>query len=136
MPDPTLRRGDEAQPDGARKGPMSRFTSPLFKLLRFATIVLAFVLPPFVVGFATLYVRTRSTAALDPVASADVQPVRAPAADGRRLAIIVAGNRGTEITDSLPLVELLEESGAFEVRRVTVLAPSMSRPSFRPSFAS
>ena len=109
---------------------MSRSTSPLFALLRFATIVLAFVLPPFVAGFATLYARTRTTAALDPIASAEAQPVRAPAFDGRRLAIIVAGNRGTEITDSLPLVELLEESGAFEVR---IVAPERIVSPFRSS---
>jgi transcriptional regulator GlxA family with amidase domain len=110
---------------------MSRSTSPVFaKLLRFATIVLAFALPPFVAGFATLYARTRSTAALQPVATADLQPVRPPAADGRRLAVIVAGNRGTEITDSLPLVELLEESGAFEVR---IVAPERIVSPFRSS---
>ena len=110
---------------------MSRSSSPLFaKLLRFATIALAFVLPPFVAGFVTLYARTRSAAALDPVATADNQPARPPVADGRRLAVIVAGNRGTEITDSLPLVELLEESGAFEVR---IVAPERIVSPFRSS---
>lgn len=102
---------------------------PLFlRILRVATLIFAFVAPPALAGIATLYARTRGAGALDPVATAEVvMPPRPPAA-GRRLAVIVAGNRGTEITDSLPLVELLAESGAFEVR---IVAPQRIVSPFR-----
>jgi transcriptional regulator GlxA family with amidase domain len=111
---------------------MSRSSSAsLFvRVLRVATLVIAFVAPPALAGFLTLYSRTRSADALEPVASGDASlPPRLPAG-GRKLAVIVAGNRGTEITDSLPLVELLEESGAFEVR---IVAPLRVVSPFRSS---
>lgn len=112
---------------------MFRFaSSPLStSALRVVMLVLAFVGPPLVAGFVTLYARTRGGAALDPVATGATLPPRAPAAaSSRRLAVIVAGNRGTEITDSLPLVELLEESGAFDVR---IVAPQRIVSPFRSS---
>ena len=95
---------------------------------RIAILVLAFVLPPLLAGILTLYVRTRGSAALDPIATASLPP--RPPTTGKRLAVIVAGNRGTEITDSLPLVELLAESGAFEVR---IVAPQRVASPFRSS---
>ncbi|HET9990667.1 MAG TPA: DJ-1/PfpI family protein, partial [Kofleriaceae bacterium] len=101
------------------------------RALRVATLVFAFIAPPMLAGFVTLYSRTRGADALDPVATGGVpMPPRPPAADatGRRLAVIVAGNRGTEITDSLALVELLEESGAFQVR---IVAPRRVVSPFR-----
>lgn len=88
----------------------------MIRILRIAARVLVVLAPPLLAGFLTLYVRTRGVAALDPASTATAPP--RPPAMGRRLAVIVAGNRGTEITDSLPLVELLAESGAFEVRIV------------------
>ncbi len=110
---------------------MSRSTSVPLRVLRVATLVFAFVAPPLLAGFVTLYARTRDTAALDPVITGPAaMPPRPPASDatGRRLAVIVAGNHGTEITDSLPLVELLAESGAFEVR---IVAPRRVASPFR-----
>ena len=99
--------------------------------LRGAAAVLAFAALPVLAGLFTLYARTRGADALDPIAAmSDPLPPRPPSPDarGRRLAVIVAGNRGTEITDSLPLVELLEESGAFEVR---IVAPRRVVSPFR-----
>ena len=61
--------------------------------------MLAFVAPPAIAGFATLYARTRDSQALDPVGR-DVELQARPFAaepTGRRLAVIVAGNHGTEI---------------------------------------
>ena len=102
------------------------------KIVRIAALLLAFAAPPTLAGIVTLYARTRGADALDPVATGDVpMPPRPPAAEShRRLAVIVAGNRGTEITDSLPLVELLEESGAFDVR---IVAPERVLSPFRSS---
>lgn len=113
-----------------RLGMTKTTRSVLLRIVRVATVVLAFVVPPALAGVATLYVRTRDTLALDPIARDLELPPRPLAAGptGRKLAVIVAGNRGTEITDSLPLVELLAESGAFDVR---IVAPRRVASPFR-----
>ncbi len=97
------------------------------RLLRIATLLLALVAPPLLAGALAIHLRTRTPAALDPIAL-DATPGPRPPTAGRRLAVIVAGNRGTEITDTLPLVELLEESGAFDVR---IVAPRRIASPFR-----
>ena len=101
------------------------------RALRVAMFVFAFLAPPALAGVVTLYSRMHGADALDPAARGDVPPPapRPPATD-KKLAVIVAGNRGTEITDSLPLIELLEESGAFEVR---VVAPRRILSPFKSS---
>jgi transcriptional regulator GlxA family with amidase domain len=105
-------------------------TSRLRRAFRVALLVLAFLAPPALVGGVTLHARMQGVAALDPAARGDIPaPGPRPPTTQRRLAVIVAGNHGTEITDSLPLIELLEESGAFEVRVVAprrILAPFKS----------
>jgi transcriptional regulator GlxA family with amidase domain len=94
-------------------------------------LVFAFVAPPALAGVVTLYSRMQGAEALDPAARGEVStPAPRPPATQLRLAVIVAGNRGTEITDSLPLIELLEESGAFEVR---VVAPHRILSPFKSS---
>lgn len=112
-------------------------TSLASRLLRLALLVLAFVAPPAIAGIATVYVRMHGVEPAAANARGDV-PVLEPRrpTTSKRLAVIVAGNRGTEITDSLPLIELLEESGAFEVRVVAphrVLSPFKSSAFYAPS---
>jgi transcriptional regulator GlxA family with amidase domain len=127
------RSGMTSCHEAPRKITMSRSSSSprSSTALRVIMLVLAFVGPPLLAGFVTLYARTRGGAALDPVATDATMPPRAlEAASSRRLAVIVAGNRGTEITDSLPLVELLAESGAFDVR---IVAPQRIVSPFRSS---
>jgi transcriptional regulator GlxA family with amidase domain len=102
----------------------------LCRAIRVAMLVFGFVAPPALAGVVTVYSRMQGTDALDPAARGDIPaPAPRPPTTNRRLAVIVAGNRGTEITDSLPLIELLEDSGAFEVRVVAprrVLSPFKS----------
>jgi transcriptional regulator GlxA family with amidase domain len=109
----------------------SIFCPRFFRAFRIAMLVFAFVAPPALAGIVTLYSRIQGAEALDPAARGDVPtPAPRPPMTQRRLAVIVAGNRGTEITDSLPLIELLEESGAFEVR---VVAPRRILSPFKSS---
>src|SRR5947208_1822036 len=101
------------------------------RLLRIALLLFAFLAPPAIIGGATLYARMHGVEPAAATARVDValrEP--RPPTTTTRLAVIVAGNRGTEITDSLPLIELLEESGAFEVR---VVAPRRVLSPFRSS---
>lgn len=99
--------------------------------LRIAMFVLAFLAPPALAGVVTLFSRAHTVGALDPADRGDVPaPSPRPPATHKKLAVIVAGNRGTEITDTLPLIELLEESGAFEVR---VVAPRIVLSPFKSS---
>ena len=101
------------------------------RVLRAVLLVFAFLAPPTLAGVVTMYSRMHDVAALDPAARGDVPPpAPRPPTTTKRLAVIVAGNRGTEITDSLPLIELLEESGAFEVR---VVAPRRILSPFKSS---
>jgi transcriptional regulator GlxA family with amidase domain len=90
------------------------------RILRVALLVLAFIAPPTLAGVATLYRRLQGADELDAAHSNAPPPAPRPPTLARPLAVIVAGNRGTEITDMLPLIELLKESDAFEVR---VVAP-------------
>lgn len=113
----------------------SMFCPRFCRAFRIAMLVFAFLVPPALAGIVTLYSRMQGAEALDPAARGDVPtPAPRPPTTQRRLAVIVAGNRGTEITDSLPLIELLEASGAFEVR---VVAPRRILSPFKSSgFAS
>ncbi|MCW5806029.1 MAG: DJ-1/PfpI family protein [Deltaproteobacteria bacterium] len=100
------------------------------RVLRAALLVLAFLAPPTLAGIVTLYCRLQGTDLLDPAAIRVPAPAPRLPATAKRLAVIVAGNRGTEITDTLPLLELLEESEAFEVR---VVAPERTLSPFKSS---
>ncbi|MBV8756030.1 MAG: DJ-1/PfpI family protein [Deltaproteobacteria bacterium] len=103
--------------------------------MRIAILVLAFIAPPAIAGGLTLYLRMRTPDVPEAATRDDIAtPPARPPVTTKRLAVIVAGNRGTEITDSLPMLELLEESGAFEVR---VVAPRRVLSPFKSSgFAS
>ncbi|MCE9578062.1 MAG: hypothetical protein K8W52_33340 [Deltaproteobacteria bacterium] len=94
---------------------------------RVALFVLAFVIPPLAAGAIAILLRLRGTgAALDAAPlGAIAMPDPRPPMTTLPLAVVVVGNRGTEITDALPIVELLVASGAFEVRTVApTRAPS------------
>ena len=89
---------------------------------RNALLVVAFVIPPAVAGGVTVGARLHGQGGpLDAAPLGDVEvPGPRPPTSRLPLAVVVVGNHGTEITDSLPVVELLAASGAFEVR---VVAP-------------
>lgn len=86
---------------------------------RAALIALAFFLVPIIIGGATLLVRRHNALSLARTSAGETSssPRRLPTTQ-RPLALVVAGNHGTEITDTLPVLELLAASEAFEVRIV------------------
>src|SRR5687768_951827 len=85
---------------------------------RHALLALVFLLVPGITGFVTVLGRLADREPPAAVgAGVATPPARVPSGQ-RRLAVVVAGNRGTEITDTLPVIEMLEASGAFEVRIV------------------
>jgi hypothetical protein len=89
-------------------------------LRRIGVLALAFVIPPVGTGAITIAVRLHGeggTLDAAPVGDLDMPGPRRPTTR-QPLAVILVGNHGTEITDSLPIVELLAASGAFEVRTV------------------
>jgi putative intracellular protease/amidase len=98
---------------------------------RLALLVLAFLVPPVLTGATTVAWRLRPQGGrLDAAAGGITIPGPRPPANRLPLAVILAGNHGTEITDSLPIVELLAASGAFEVR---VVAPRRAPSPFATS---
>ncbi len=87
---------------------------------RVALVVLAFLLVP--ASVATINILRLRADRLDSEAenTSLVAPPRRLPSSQLPLAVVVTGNHGTEITDMLPIVEMLGASGAFEVR---VVAP-------------
>lgn len=83
-------------------------------------MILAFLLVPLLAGFAKLMARDEERAAPTNLGEGIAVPAPRPPTAPLPLAVVLVGNHGTEITDSLPLVEVLAASGAFEVR---VVAP-------------
>lgn len=99
---------------------------------RVARLALAFLLPPVIAGLMSIGIRLHGVGGrLDAAPAPSIaMPGPRPPTASRALAVLVAGNHGTEITDSLPIIELLEASGAFEVR---VVAPERRGSPFATS---
>ncbi|QIN83337.1 AraC family transcriptional regulator [Rubrobacter tropicus] len=87
-------------------------------LARAAVYLLAFVVPPVLVG--VVGVKAGLADRYDgPPASAEVQAEEIPAPPGhdpdKPTAVVLLGSRGSEVTDALAPYEVLSESGAFNV---------------------
>jgi putative intracellular protease/amidase len=97
------------------------------KQRQFVIALLAFIFVPAIVGLAALL--SRDDRRLPPANIGDgiAVPAPRPPTASLPLAVILVGNHGTEITDSLPLVEILNASGAFEVR---IVAPKREVSAF------
>jgi transcriptional regulator GlxA family with amidase domain len=89
--------------------------------------VLAFLLVPSLAGFAKLMMRDDNRSPPANIGEGIAVPAPRPPTTALPLAVVLVGNHGTEITDTLPPIEMLAASGAFEVR---VVAPSRDVSAF------
>lgn len=101
------------------------FASRVRRLLKPALYLTAFILVPALVGSATLFLKYRALSADPPPTWTDALPATPVYDPGRRTAVVLAGNRGTEATDLLAPYQILAASDSFNVY---VVAPER-RPS-------
>ncbi|NIT13169.1 MAG: hypothetical protein GTN99_02675, partial [Candidatus Dadabacteria bacterium] len=99
---------------------------------------LAFIVPPLTFGAVVIYKSISDISFTDPE-PIDISSVQPPTLDkGKLTALIVVGNKGTEITDFLAPYELLSETGVFNVFTVApkrTISPLNGGIDFIPHFS-